>query len=135
MADGKGVSLTGRALDEDIYGGAGATYTREVAEVEEEDEEMDPGEATRPRGIAARANYLGIDRPDIQYATKEVCRDMAKPRRSSWDKLKRLARYLLEYPRVVWEFVDEGGDFDKFIAQGYGDSGWAGCRASRRSKK
>ncbi len=26
------------------------------------------------RGVAARANYLALDRPDIQYAVKEVCR-------------------------------------------------------------
>ena len=41
----------------------------------EEDEEMGPEEARRFRGIAASANYLGIDRPDAQYATKEICRD------------------------------------------------------------
>lgn len=28
------------------------------------------------RGLAARANYLAADRPDIQYAAKEICRWM-----------------------------------------------------------
>ena len=63
MADGKGVSLTGRALDEDIYGGAGATYTREVAEVEEEDEEMDERERAVAR-CAGPAASLSLPGPD-----------------------------------------------------------------------
>ena len=29
--------------------------------------------------MAARANYLSADRPDIQYAVKEICRRMASP--------------------------------------------------------
>ena len=31
------------------------------------------------RGSAARANYLAADRPDCQFAAKEVCRWMAAP--------------------------------------------------------
>ena len=31
-------------------------------------------EATRFGAVAARANYLAADRPDIQYAVKEICR-------------------------------------------------------------
>ena len=34
---------------------------------------LDKQEATRFRAVAARANYLALDRPDIQYATKEIC--------------------------------------------------------------
>ena len=30
------------------------------------------------RGLAARANYLSSDRPDFQFAAKEVCRFMAQ---------------------------------------------------------
>ena len=51
---------------------------------------------------AARANYLAQDRTDIQFATKELCRHMSRPRRSSWLRLKRLARYLLDHPRLNW---------------------------------
>jgi hypothetical protein len=92
-------------------------------EPDEADEEIGAAEATRFRGIAARANYLGIDWVDVQYAVKEIFRSMAKPQVSSWGGLKRLARYVLEYPRVVCEFCDVGE----------GDSYWAGCRSSRRS--
>ena len=38
-------------------------------------------QASLYRAITARCNYLQPDRPDIQYAVKEVCRRMAKPSR------------------------------------------------------
>ena len=43
-------------------------------EDEPEEEELGSAEGTVFRGIAARCNYLQPDRPDIQHATKEVCR-------------------------------------------------------------
>ena len=36
------------------------------------------------RSIAARANYLVQDRPDIQYAVKEACKHMSKPEMEDW---------------------------------------------------
>ena len=33
------------------------------------------------RHQVARANYLALDRPDIQYAVKEMCREMSNPTR------------------------------------------------------
>jgi len=53
------------------------------------DEELSPTEMTKYRAIAARANYLAADRPDVMYAVKELCRGMAKPTRRYWNKLKR----------------------------------------------
>ena len=35
--------------------------------------ELIGSEATRFRGVAARANYLAADRPDVGYAIKEIC--------------------------------------------------------------
>ena len=46
--------------------------------------------ATEYRGIAARMNYLAADRPDMQYAVKETCRDMASPTEGSWRRLMRI---------------------------------------------
>ena len=43
-------------------------------------------EATRYRGLAARANFLAIDRPEIQFAVKETCRRMSSPCKRDWDK-------------------------------------------------
>ena len=43
------------------------------------DEPLSRMETHGYRGLAARANYLALDRPGIQYAVKEICRDMAMP--------------------------------------------------------
>ncbi len=81
------------------------------------------------RGAAARANYLAADRPDCQFAAKEVCRWMAKPTSSSWQALKRLCRYLVGLPRLVhiyrWQEVD--------TVDVYTDTDWNGCPRTRKS--
>ena len=48
-------------------------------EMEDNQEELDPKDGKSYREIAARANYLAQDRPDIQYSVKEICRGMCKP--------------------------------------------------------
>ena len=105
---------------------------KRVIEEEEESEELTGKDATRFRAVAARANYLQADRPDIQYAVKEICRRMAKPVASDWQKLVRLARYLKAAPRLVWEYRWQKGE--KGIApSGYSDSDWAGYRKTAKS--
>ena len=81
---------------------------KEGFEEEEDDPEVGKGQVTRYRAVAARANYLSLDRMDLQYATKEACRQMSKPRASGEGKMKRIARYLVKYPRLIWRF-DRGG--------------------------
>ena len=71
---------------------------------EEEEEELEEGDKTRYRAIAARCNYLAIDRPDLQYAAKEACRTMSCPRKGDMVKLKRIGRYLIGRMRVVYTF-------------------------------
>ena len=50
-----------------------------MLEEEAVSKELVGAEATWFRAVAARSNHLAADRPDIQYAVKEVCRRMAKP--------------------------------------------------------
>jgi hypothetical protein len=95
------------------------------------DEPLDPLMATRFRAMAARANFLALDRPDIQFGVKEVCRDMSAPTMASWGKLKRLARYLLEFPRLVWDYGR--CDADDPAIRVFTDSDWAGCLRTRKS--
>ena len=57
---------------------------------EEDEEKLGSQEAREFRGLAARANYLALDRIDIQYAVKELVKDMSKPKVSSWAALMRL---------------------------------------------
>ena len=81
------------------------------------------------RAAAARCNYLSIDRPDCQFAGKEVCRLMTKPTVRSWAALKRLCRYLVGRPRLIHQFpMQEVGCIDV-----YTDTDWAGCPRTRRS--
>ena len=51
---------------------------------EPEGEELPPAQATRFRAIGARCSYLQPDRPDIQYAVKEVCHQMSRPTTRAW---------------------------------------------------
>ena len=55
---------------------------------EDTEPKLDPEQATRYRALVARANYLAQDRPDIQYATKELCREMSQLTVSAWNGLK-----------------------------------------------
>ena len=43
---------------------------------------LPPEEATMFRALSARANFLSQDRPDINFATKELCREFAHHRPS-----------------------------------------------------
>ena len=57
--------------------------------------------ATRYRALAARCNYIAVDRADAQYCTKELCRDMSSTTAASWKKLVRLGRYFLGKVRAI----------------------------------
>ncbi len=89
-------------------------------------------EQTRYRAISARANYLAIDRPDVQYVVKEICRSMSAPCTEDWNKLKRLARYLIGRPRLVQQFIYQD-EYEAKQLTTYTDSNWAGCKKTRKS--
>ena len=55
----------------------------------ENDQVLSAAEASKFRGLAARANYLAADRTDTMYAVKELCRGMARPTTAMWHRLKR----------------------------------------------
>ena len=114
MEDGsKGLSVNGRVEKDDL-----------------DSEELVGADATAFRATAARVNYLAQDCADIQYAAKEVCREMSRPTAASWKKLKVVARFMLLRPAVVSEFgwQDDGMPIELFT-----DSDWAGCRRTRKS--
>ena len=72
-------------------------------DTKEEDWEWEPlpkEEATLFRALAARMNYLSQDCPDLQFPIKQCSRDMASPRRVSWKKMKKIARYFLTRERI-----------------------------------
>ena len=81
------------------------------------------------RKLAARANYVSLDRPDCQFAAKEICRSMASPTAASRDALVRLAQYLTTHRRWIWRFPFQG---EGALAV-YTDTDWAGCPITRKS--
>ena len=62
------------------------TPTRGIAatKAEEQPYEQSPqlncNDATAFRGLAARLNYLALDRPELQFAAKQTSKRMAQPR-------------------------------------------------------
>ena len=97
---------------------------------DEDDCKLDNEEEIIFRKLAMTANYLAMDRPDIQYAVGRICRGMPRPSGSGRRRLKRLARYLVGVPDVEIEFRSDG---DIGQIEVYTDSDWAGCRATRKS--
>ena len=91
---------------------------------------LDKAETTKFRALSARLNYLAQDRPDLQYAVKEVARRMSSPTEGDWILMKRIGRYLLGAPRAVQEFPWQSLQTQLHT---YVDSDWAGCKTSCRS--
>ena len=60
---------------------AGAPTQTPLIDIEDgpEAEELQKAEEKGFRALAAKANYMAVDVPNIQFPTKEVCRDRAKP--------------------------------------------------------
>ena len=54
-------------------------------------------------------NFLGQDRPDLQYATKQATRKMASPTETGVPRLQQIGRYLIEAERVVWHVRETDG--------------------------
>ena len=81
----------------------GSVKTAGIKVVESESGEPLQGfEVRRFRGGAARANYLAQDRPEISYATKELCRRMHAPCTGDLKALERLVKCVASEPRLVY---------------------------------
>ena len=91
---------------------------------------MDKEDAKVFRGLAARANFLSLDCPDLQFPVKDVSREMANPKAGSWKGMKKIARYLINRKRVVWQFKWQD---QPRLAHVSGDSDWGGRVGSRKS--
>ena len=81
------------------------------------------------RAGAARANYLALDRPELAFASKELCRRMSSPHQHDVAPLIRVARYLAGAPRLQYKFQWQTGGLLRTCV----DTDFAGCLATRRS--
>ena len=92
--------------------------------------ELDDGPARVYRSACMRLGYLVLDRPEAQFAFKELSRAMAKPTVHAEEHLKSVIRFLAGAPRVVWRYPRQEMQ-TKLMART--DSNWAGCPITRRS--
>ena len=92
--------------------------------------DLDAASTSLFRAASARANYLSLDRPDISFAAKELCRRMASPCEDDLSALRRVARYLLGSPRLVLHFEWQARVLELDV---YADTDFAGCVESRKS--
>lgn len=99
-------------------------------EEEWEEELLEGAEVTEFRGVTARLNFLSLDNPDLQFVGKEISREMAKPVRGSWKRMKKIVRYLLGRRSVVWKYgwQDEASGVEVMC-----DSDWGGRSGYRKS--
>ena len=95
-------------------------------------EELEIEEGKVFRGLAARLNFMAQDNLFLQFPAKEICKNMAKPRRHDFSKVKRVVRFLKGVGNVslVFEWQTEAEARQVVV---YVDSDWAGCKSSRRS--
>jgi hypothetical protein len=115
-----------------VKGKAEKEEEEEEKEEEEEvsEEDLTAEEVSMYRSGAARANYyLSLDRADIAFAARELCRRMACPTRKELDPLVRVARCLMGAPRVVYWFVWQPEVDLRTVV----DTDFAGCAVTRRS--
>ena len=87
-------------------------------------------ELSRYQSLAASLNYFSLDRLDLMFAVKELMRKLSKPNDDDWQKLKRVARYLITAPRLVmmypWQALSD-------TLKVYTDADHAGCLRTRKS--
>ena len=87
------------------------------------------GDTTRYRALVARISYLSQDRPDLKFASMQVCCAMAKPTMRDTERVKRIGRYLVGKPRArCWFRWQHSGEMEA-----YSDADWGGDKATRRS--
>jgi hypothetical protein len=123
--------LKGLDLQENSKGLDWAARRASEAEVKEATP-LEAGQASKYRSLTARANFLALDRADIQFAVKELCKEMSAPTTLSWSRLKQLGRYLLKNPRMVWTFPMTSKE-SLGVIDVHSDSDWAGCLQTRKS--
>ena len=108
----------------------GANEDKDVVNLRSKSKMLVGKEATEYRALAARLNYLALDRLDIQYVAKCVSKYMASPCEHDWWALKKVAKYFVGRPRFVqlfrWQMMPSG-------LTAYSDSDWAGDRETRKS--
>ena len=56
------------------------------------------------RSVCMRLGYLAQDAPHLQFAANKACKHMSNPISGGWNRLKRVARFLVGAPRALQVF-------------------------------
>ena len=94
------------------------------------EEKLSEDQASKYKSVVARANDLALDRPEIQFATKECAKAMSTPTVADMRRLKRLGRYLKGHPRTTHEFPWQTWVSELAVNM---DANWAGDKRTRKS--
>ena len=108
----------------------GSDLVGATIDIRGDDVKLSKDDAKAFRSLAARCNFLSADRPDIQYACKEICRRMSEPSEGDWTLLKKLARHLKAHPRQVCMFQYQDAPTELSIIV---DTDYGGCKRTRKS--
>ena len=82
------------------------------------------------RSCTMRLAYLALDRPELQYPSKELARSMQQPTKWDMEQLKRAARFLIGAGRLVQRFHTQEMPERLHV---FVDSDHAGCLKTRKS--
>lgn len=95
-----------------------------------DDELLTPEYVTQFKYLTMRASYLSCDRTDFQFPVKRLAQSMASPTCRDWQRLKRLGRYILGRPRVIYCYAWQPANQVLTLST---DSDWAGDKSTRKS--
>ena len=100
-----------------------------VADDDNDSPALTGGNIKRYRALAARISYLSQDRPDLKFASMQVCCAMARPTMRDMERVKRIGRHFVGRPRArCWFRWQQSGELEA-----YSDADWGGDKATRRS--
>lgn len=116
IADSKGLDTPGRDMREAIS----------------DESDMNVAGAKRYSGLAAKATYIGLDRPDCQFSAREAWLSMCKPLEKYWVPVKRIARYLIHTPGLIIEC--SFAEYSDNVIVMHTASERGSCRTTRRSR-
>ena len=97
----------------------------------DDDVELSLDQSSAFRSIAARTNYLAMERSDAQCVCKGIGVVMVRPIVRDWDKLKRLTKYCLMKSMIVhrhWDipsnltihiYTDTDSESDEIVSESF----------------
>ena len=117
-------------MKSDVWNMTVTPGSKTIGHTRDSADKLDPEACTTFRSQVGLALYIGQDRPECQFATKEAARHMSNPTRFAQLAVKRLAKYYSEAPCLRWEFEFQDMPASVYVVT---DANWAGDTEGMRS--